>query len=119
MANPVKGEVDLILNDGRKFVLTVDMEALIEGESVYGKPLSAMLGDMNRGFFGAIRAVLFGSLRDKHSHVTKEEAAAIIASDGSAVVDALHKATKAAFPDAEDRQPGKAQKKSRGTGAHS
>ena len=43
MANAIKGEVPLNLSDGRNLTLIMDMEALVEAESAYGKPLAQMI----------------------------------------------------------------------------
>lgn len=99
MANPVKGEVPLNLVDGRTFVLVMDMEALVEAEAAYGKPLAQVMADAAAGFVGASRALLYGALRAKHPTTSLREASALFASDSEAVGEALTAAVEAGFPD--------------------
>lgn len=96
--NPLKGEVPLNLGDGREFVLVLDMEALIEAEGVYGKPLGLLMADASAGFAGATRSLLYGALRAKQPSITTREAAAILMEHGEAVSEALTRATEAAMP---------------------
>lgn len=100
MANPIRGEIPLKLSDGRSLVLVMDMEALVEAEAAYGKPMAGMMADAGAGFVGASRALLFGALRTKHPEVTLREASAIMASDGEAAAAALSAAVEAGFPNA-------------------
>ena len=100
MPNPIKGEVPLKLSDGRDFVLVLDMEALVEAESAYGKPLPQMMSDASQGFVGAVRAMLYGALRTKQPRVTLGEASAMFISDPEAVSAALEQAATLAFPQA-------------------
>jgi hypothetical protein len=115
MANPVKGEVPLGLSDGRVFVLVMDMEALVEAETAYGKPLQQVMADASKGFIGASRALLFGALRAKHPDVTLREASAMFMSDPDAAGEALTAAVEAGFPDAKASAEGKARAKPRGS----
>lgn len=98
MTNPVVGQVALKLSDGREFTMILDMEALVEAESAYGKPLPRMMADAAAGFVGAVRAMLYGSLRAKHPRITLGEATAMFMSDSDAVTLALEQAGEAAFP---------------------
>lgn len=97
MANPVKGEVPLTLGDGRTFTLALDMEALVEAEAAYGKPLHQLMADASAGFMGAMGAMLQGAL-SAHHRVTRKEALAMLRTDMQTIADALGKATDAAFP---------------------
>ena len=114
MANFIKGEAPLKLKDGREFTLVFDMEALVEAESAYGKPLNQLMTDAQRGFVGAIRAMLFGALQTNHPEITPRDALAIFTSDTDAVQKALEAAgtnglTKAeGVETAEDEESGKA-----------
>jgi hypothetical protein len=109
MANIVKGEAPLKLKDQREFVLVMDMEALVEAESAYGKPLQKMMVDASQGFVGASRALLYGALRAKHPMVTLRDASAIFMTDPDAAGEALTKAVEAGFPDVTQSAEGKAQ----------
>lgn len=104
--NPLKGEVPLTLKDGRKYTLVIDMEALIEAESAYGKPLQQMMQDAAARFVGALRAILFGAMRAKHPDVTLRDASGIIMSDAEAVGTALSAAVGAGFPDVSEGKDG-------------
>lgn len=105
--NPVKGEAPLTLNDGREYTLVLDFNAMVEAEAVYGKPLPKLLSDMNSGFIGAFRALLFGTLRRDYPDITAVEASDILMSDLAAVGTALSAVTAAAFPNAEGKKSGK------------
>ena len=106
MANPVKGEVPLVLADGRRFTIVLDMEALVEAETIYGKPMAQMLADMNAGFLGAQGAVLQGALIRHHPRVTRAEALEMFRTDADACGEAMTEAVKASFP---DTTPGRAE----------
>lgn len=107
MPNQIKGEVPLRLSDGREFVLVMDMEALVEAESSYGKPLPQMMADAATGFVGASRALLYGALRAKHGGIGLRDASAMFMSDPDTVADALSAAVEAGFPDAAKSAEGK------------
>ena len=96
MANAIKGEVSLTLSDGRAFTLVLDMEALVEAESIYRKPAPDIWIDVRRGFVGAMRAVLYGALRAHHPEITPREAATMFGRDGEAIADALERSYAAA-----------------------
>lgn len=98
MVNPVKGEVPLELSDGTKLTLVFDMEALIEAESAYGKPMHTVLIDASSGFMGAIRAMLYGALRAHHADVSLKDISAMLADNTEAIGDALGRAYEAAMP---------------------
>lgn len=111
--NPLRGEVPLVLSDGRNLKLVLDMEAMIEAEAAYGKPLGKLMADAQAGFLGATGALLQGAL-SRHHDITRGEALEMIRTDMPAVSDALDKAAQAAFPEASTegkvppkRQPGK------------
>lgn len=107
MPNPVKGEVALKLGDGREFVLVLDMEALVEAEGAYGKPLQQMMQDASAGFVGAIRAMLYGALRAKHPEVNLRDASELFRTDMDAVSSALANVSATAFPKAGGGTEGK------------
>jgi hypothetical protein len=107
MANSVKGEVPLKLGDGQGFTLVMDMEALVEAEGAYGKPMAQMMADAGQGFVGASRALLYGALRAKHPDLTLRDASGMLASDGEAVAAAISDAVEKGFPDAKASAGGK------------
>lgn len=106
--NTLKGEALLTLEDGSSFTLVLDFDALIDAESVYGKPLSKLMADASAGFIGAVRALLLGALRRHHPDLTAADASGMLQTDFDAVGAAMQAATEAAFPSAEGKEPGKA-----------
>lgn len=100
MANPVKGQAPLVLTDGREFKLVLDMEAMVEAESRYGKPLAKLMTDAREGFMGALAALLMGALSRFHPNLTRSEALDLIRTDADKVTDSLTAAAEAAFPEA-------------------
>lgn len=109
MPNPIKGETPLKLNDGRQFTLVLDMEALVQAEGAYGKPLPKMMEDASAGFVGASRALLYGALLAKHPRITLAEATALFMADADAVGEALSEAVERGFPDAKASAEGNGQ----------
>lgn len=99
--NPIKGEVPLVLSDGRTFTLLLDMEALVEAETAYRKPMARMMADAAEGFVGATRAMLYGALRAKHPTITLRDASTMFQTDADAVADALERAVTASHPASE------------------
>lgn len=99
MVNPLKGEAAVTLEDGRQLVLVLDMEALIEAEAAYGKPMRVVMQEAAQEFVGAMRALLFGALRAHHREFTLRDAGALFASsaDAEAIAAALGDAAEAGF----------------------
>lgn len=95
--NPVKGEVPLVLSDGREFTVVLDMEALVEAETRYGKPLPKLMQDAGEGFMGATAALLQGAL-SQHHDIGRADALDMLRTDADAVAQALSKAGEVAFP---------------------
>lgn len=115
MTNFVKGESELVLEDGRAFTLVMDFEALVTAESLYRQPVPVVAVDAAMGFVGAKRALLYGAMRAKHPEVTPADALEMCMTDGDRVKLALEAADKAAYPDAsEDKKRGKAASRPRG-----
>lgn len=108
MTNPVRGEADLKLKDGRTLTLVLDFEAYVAAEAAYGKPLAALTIDAATGFVGAMRAMFFGALRSNHLDIDVLEAGRIMSTDAVAVEAAMELAAKRAYPE-EDKEPGKAE----------
>lgn len=98
--NPVKGEVPLTLSDGREVVLVFDMEALIEAEAAYDKPLPSLMLDLAGGYMRAGRAMLFGALRSRHPEISMRDAGEMFRADATVINTALERALLAAFPEA-------------------
>ncbi|KPH66901.1 hypothetical protein [Novosphingobium sp. ST904] len=98
MANLLKGEVPLILSDKREFTLVFDMDALIEAEGVYRKPMHVMAADASAGFMGATRAMLFGALQAHHPGVSLKDVSEMLKGDTLAITEALTKALDQSMP---------------------
>ena len=103
MANQLKGQVPLVVGDEergnrREYTLVLDMEGLVEAESIYGKPLAVTMHEAGLGFLGAQAALLQGAL-SRHHTISRKEALELLQNESDAVTDALTKAMEAAFPD--------------------
>lgn len=104
MTNAMKGEAALALADGRSLTLVLDFEAMVAAEGAYGKPIGALMADAAAGFVGAVRAMLYGTLRARHPDLTLSDATGIFLANGEAVSAAIERAALASFPEAgEDR----------------
>ena len=114
MANAVKGETTLTLSDDRELTLVLDMEALVQAEGAYGKPLAGLMHDASEGFFGASRAMLWGALRRKHPGVSLAECSTIFAENMESVGAALEKAADLAFPNKTEGKSGNVKSRQRG-----
>lgn len=100
MANAAKGQVPLKLPDGREFTLVLDFEMRVAVEDQCDKPFDHVAARAIAGFNGAVRALVWGSLRRFHSDLSMEDVTALIESHGAEVEAALVKAAEAAAPDA-------------------
>lgn len=98
MTNRVKGETSMVLKDGREFTLVLDMEAFVEAEGAYGKPMKVLMNDAALGFVGAVRALLYGALKTKHPTITLRECSDMFQQEPDQVSDALDRAADAAYP---------------------
>lgn len=113
MTNPLKGEAALKLGDGREFTLVLDFDGLIAAEQAYAKPMAQMMAEAQGGFMGALRAILWGALRQRHGAVSLSEAGQILLDGGDEAFAALTKAIDASMPakaanGAEGEKPGNA-----------
>lgn len=97
MANSVKGEVPLKLSDGREFVLVFDMEALIQAEDEYGKPLPVLVERVQQGFFSAIRALFWASLQRHQPGTTLQDVNDLL-TEHSDAIEKMLEAYAAAMP---------------------
>lgn len=98
MTNPVKGEVPLVLSDGRAFTLVLDMEALLSIETAVNKPLGQVMAEAGAGFMSSVAAVAQAAFARNHPDVTRAEILEVLFSeDKEALSDALGAATEAAF----------------------
>lgn len=89
----MKGEAQL-----GDFTLAYDFNALCDAESVVG-PIGAAMGEIAKGSFTTIRALVWAGLK-KHHGKTLDEAGDIIAEVGFApAAEAVSAAMQNAFPD--------------------
>lgn len=114
MANAIKGEVSLVLADGRAFTLVLDMEAMLSIEEATGKPLPKVMAQAAEGFMTATASIAQAAFSRHHPEVTRGDVLEFIKSDSAALTEALGKAAEAAFPQAaagnagaDARRPGK------------
>jgi hypothetical protein len=100
-ANPLRGEAALIIGegDGERFLtLVFDYEAMIVAEATYGEPIGVVSDHADRGFVGAIRAMLFGTLRAHHPEIDLAEATHICFTQARAVKAAMDEAARNSMP---------------------
>ncbi len=102
--NPIKGEVELALADGRKFTLVNDFQSRVAAEDAYGKPYRLVLQDAGEERLGAIRALFYGMLSRHHPKITLEEVGELIDTSGDEIMDAANRAMGAAAPEIEDTE---------------
>jgi hypothetical protein len=120
MINRARGEVPLQLKDGRRFVLVLDHEALLQAAIAYtGKTKLRKLladirplldeaghlvldedGDPVRDTVPATRCLLYGALLARQPEASLRDATALLMDGEEAVGDALAQAIELAFPDA-------------------
>lgn len=144
MANPIKGEVQLKLKDGREFVLVADHAALVKGAQAHtgGTKLNRLMSDMQpevdekgipivdeygdpvKDTMPATAAFLFGLFDAHHPNVSQRDALNMLLAEPDVVSEAISRAVEAGFPDAvegkESTNPqatGRASKSSGGSGA--
>jgi hypothetical protein len=98
--NSVKGEVPLVLSDGRNFKLVLDFEAMLSIEDVTGKPLAQVMRQAGEGFVTSRAAVAQAAFSRHHPEVTRADVIAMLFSEEKLAVEvALARAAEAAFPD--------------------
>ncbi|MBX7496761.1 hypothetical protein K3172_12920 [Qipengyuania sp. 6B39] len=97
--NPLKGEVALVLSDGREFTLALDMEAMLTVEEATGKPLAKVMAMAGEGFLSASAAIALAAFQRHHPEITRADVLEMIRTDPEAVSAALEQASAAAFPE--------------------
>jgi hypothetical protein len=114
MANPIKGEVSVDLPGGRKLILVLDMEALIEAEGCYEKPLPQLMADAAAGYVGAARALFYGSLRAHQRSMLLEDATQIFIDNIDLISERLSAAVELAMASAAETPKPNGKKRSAG-----
>jgi hypothetical protein len=103
MANPLRGEVDLVVGD-RTYTLRFRNNAQAEVTNLLGMGLNSVLSAMAPGDLrpDVMRAVVWASLREHHPKITLLDVSDLIDEAGqNAVLTAMGEAFSLAFPDAD------------------
>lgn len=114
MANPIKGEVELKLSNGRKLVLIGDFQSRVEAEHVYGKPYLKIIEDAQQEYFGAIAALFYGMLKRRQPNATMDDVGRLFDEEGQSITDAIERAMEAAASKREDGDGPNPPKRQRG-----
>lgn len=121
MANPLRGEVELDLGDGKTYTLRLGTNALIEIQTVLGGVDPSQLGPrmVDPATKGeTIRAVLWGALGGSRSGLSLFDVGDLIDDYPAEVGKAIGDVFRVSMPDAKG-SGGNPQKRSRGTGKRS
>lgn len=117
MANPHRGEVDLVVGE-QTYVLRMSINEIVQLESLLDKgvnEISAILGNDQDVRIGAWRAALWAALQANHKGLTLEAAGDIMGEAGMPEVMAkVGEALQLAFPTNEGGKKQNPQKASRG-----
>ena len=103
MANPLKGEVELVVVDSETdaetiYIMRLSIDAIVHAETVLDKGINDMLPTLDR--IGTLRALLWASLLEHHPEVLLLDAGELIVAAGADVVmGKIAEALKAAFPE--------------------
>ena|SRR5690606_6735677 len=112
--NPIKGEVELELKDGRKFVLVGDFQSRVVAEQAYGKPYRFIVRDAAAEYLGAVRALLYGLMKRHQPDLTLEDVGELIDTSGAELMEAAEKAMDQATPKTEGKEDANPPKSRRG-----
>lgn len=121
MANPLRGEVDLVAGD-KTYVLRLGTNALVEIETVlggmdFGEIVTSLASGHNRAT--VLRAVLWGALRRNHPDLSLFDAGDLIDDYPAEIGKAIGDVIKLAMPDAPKGAGGNPRKPAGGTGTRS
>lgn len=101
MANPHRGEVDLVTGE-TTYKLRLSINAMAEIETLLGLSMGQVEQRMSAGSVLAFRGLLWGSLREFHPKVTLKEAGDLIEAVGLPMItERLTMALTLAFPEAQ------------------
>ena len=95
--NSLKGETPLVLSDGQKFTLVLDMEAMLSVEDTMARPLTRVMAMAAEGYMTATAAIAQAAFARHHPDITRADVLAILQTDNVALTEALGKASDAAF----------------------
>lgn len=100
MANPIKGEVDLVVGE-KTYVLRLSANALCEAETVLGQgiaEIASSLGDRAMVRMATVRALLWAALVERQRKMTVFDAGDIISEVGIGLaLEKVGEALKLAF----------------------
>lgn len=111
MSNPVKGELGFETEDGEAFTLLFSYDALVVIEDRLDKGLTQVMAMLKQGRLGAVRAIFWAGLQDKHPQLTERAAGELILRvEGRAerVQELIAEALLLAFPEAREAAEGAA-----------
>ena len=113
MANPHKGDVDLVAGD-KTYRLRLDINAIAELEDHTGKGINQIaeeLADPSTMRITLARAVFWGATRSTHPEMTVKEAGEVMTEAGfQSAIDAINTAFVRAFPAVEASDSGRPRK---------
>lgn len=117
MANPLKGEVDLVAGDAT-YTLRMSINEIVQLETLLDKgvmEISALLSDPENMRLGMWRAALWAALQAHHKGTTLDDAGDIIGiATLPVVMAAVGEALQSAFPPSEPEAKPSPRKASRG-----
>jgi hypothetical protein len=98
MANPLRGEVDLVVGE-KTYLLRLSINGVVEAETLLDKSVNEIIQSIDR--MGTLRALLWAALREHHPSLSLFDAGDIIGIAGAENVGfKVGEAIKAAFPEA-------------------
>lgn len=90
LANPLKGEAELVLGDGRAFTLRFDYDGLCSAQKASGLPFGKMAAELGEGAsMETMLGLLRGGLKRHHPEVDVEDAQAMLVADFQACMEAI------------------------------
>lgn len=120
MANPNRGEVDLIAGD-QTFIMRMSINAVVNLEDHFDMGINQIaqkLSDPERMRIRDLRTIVLHTLKEHNPDLTELQAGEIVGKAGFAATgEAIQKAMQAAFPDAKAgaERPPKAKRVGTGT----
>jgi len=108
MANPHRGEVDLVVGEGASavaYVLRLSYNSIAEIETILARPFPQIAAELSRVSdvsFGTWRALFWGALREHHPKLSLLDAGELMGKITlPVVVERIGEALKLAFPEPE------------------
>lgn len=99
VANPLKGEVRIELEDGREFLAVFDIDAICALEDIRERPLVQIMVQIAQGRISFVRDALWAGLRRHHKDMKQTDVGEIMLQiKGKKAADLVMDAIGAAFP---------------------